>query len=200
MINPILTNYRIDFGDNFFPKEITQKYDNFLFHKNYPFKTLKGYFYETIQNCDIPGIALNELLIAGLNNLGQNPSLDNFPHSTINRSYSGTAPENEIVEGTKINITFRNTVLNWMYCFEVLKRYYARTRTMKDFYILLTFMDSAEIPIIRFKFSDCFASSLPGLSFAYNQSFSESKTFDCAFTFNQMGVDLIIPDFNVNQV
>src|ERR1035437_1032579 len=116
MINPILSNYRIDFGDNFFPDTITTKYDKFLFQKNYPFKTLKGYFYETIQNTDIPGINLSPLSINGLMNLGQNPDIKNFPSPTINRQFPGTAPLNEIFEGTAINITFRNTVLNWMYC------------------------------------------------------------------------------------
>lgn len=200
MINPVLSNFRIDFGETFFPDEVTKKYDKFLYHKNYPFKTLRGYFYETIQNMDIPGLNLNTLVIEALNNLGNNPQITDFPTPTINRQFPGTAPENAIIEGTAVNITFRNTVLNWMYCYEVLKRYYARTRTIKEFYILLTFMDSAEIPIIRFKFSDCFASNLPGLSFAFNQSFSESKTFECGFTFNKMDVELIIPDFNISNL
>ena len=200
MINPVLSNFQIQFSDDFFPQSITDKYDKFLFHKNYPFKSLVSYFYETMQNLDIPGINLNTLAIQGLNNLGQNPDIANFPHSTVNRHYPGTAPINEIVDSVTVNLTFRNTLINWMYCYEVLHRYYSRTRTIKDFKIFLIMKDSAEIPMIKFTLSDCFISTMPGLSFSYNQSFNESKTFDIGFTFNKFDVDFIIPEFNLKSV
>ncbi len=198
MINPVLSNFRVEFGENFFPDIATKKYDNFLFHKNYPFKTLRDYFYETIQEISIPGINLNTIAAVGLNNVGNFGN--DFNASTVNKNYPGTSPINEIVDGITINITFRNTILNWMYCYEILYRYYNRNRTIKDFYIQLIMKDSAEIDMINFSLSDCFISTMPGLSFSYIQSFSESLTFDVSFTFNKFDVKFLIPEFNSKKV
>jgi hypothetical protein len=200
MINPVLSNFEIILSDSFFPKAVTEKYDNFLFTKNYPLKTLESYLYETIQNLDMPGINLSTITETGLQNLGKNPSVDNFPQVTVNRHYAGTAPMNEIIDGTTVNLTFRNTLLNWMYCYEVLYRYYSRTRSIKDFGIILKMKDSAEIPIIKFTLSDCFISTMPGLSFSYNQSFNESKTFDIGLTFNKFDVAFLLPDFSLTNI
>ena len=71
---------------------------------------------------------------------------------------------------------------------------------MNDFWITLTLDDSAENPMIRFRLSDCFISTIPGLSFAYNQNFNESKTFEIGFTFNKFDVEFIIPDFNITKL
>ncbi len=200
MINPVLSNFQIVFGDSFFPKDVTKKYDNFLFHKNYPFKTLEAYLYETIQNIDMPGINLSQIVIQGLSNLGQNPDINNFPHTSVNRQFPGTSNQNDIVDGTAVNVTFRNTILNWMYCYEVLYRYYSRTRSIKDFQIMLIMKDSSELPMIKFTLSDCYISTMPGLSFSYNQAFNESKTFDIGFTFNKFDVEFLIPDFNISEI
>jgi hypothetical protein len=200
MINPILSNFRIEFGSSFFPMVITKKYENFLFHKNYPFKTMDSYLYETIQELNLPGINLNTLQISGIPNLGSNPSKINFPHTIINRSYPGTSSQNEIIEGVTITITLKNTIINWMYCYEVLYKYYKRTREIQDFYILLIMHDSTQIPMIQFKASDCFISGMPGLSFSFLQSFNELKSFDVTFTFNKFDVDFIIPNFNIKAI
>jgi hypothetical protein len=200
MINPVLSNFRIEFGESFFPSLVCSKYDDFLFHKNYPFKTLKSYFYETIQELSIPGINLNTIFTNGLNNLGQNPNINDFPHVTINRSYPGTSPINEIVESVSIIITFRNTLINWMYAYEVLYRHYSRTRSMSDFYIQLIMKDSAEIDMIKFNLSDCFIAGMPGLTFSYLQSFSETKTFDITFNFNKFEVEFLIPGFDFKNI
>lgn len=201
MINPILQNFEIQFSEDFFPELITEKYDNFLFHKNYPFKTLKSYLLETIQNLDIPGINLQTILVAGLNNTGlNNNDFSGLNHQTVNRSYPGTSPVNEVVEGVSVVITFRNTLLNWMYCYEVLYRYYARKRSMKDFYINLTMSDSAEIPMIRFSLYDCFISAMPGLSFNFVNAFNETNSFNVTFTFNKFDVSFIVPEFDLKKV
>lgn len=203
MINPDLSNFRPIFGDNFFPEIVTKKYDKYLFHKNYPFKTMEAYFYETIQNVSVPGVNLQTIAVNALQNLGKSggqiPGYG-VPNSTINRVYPGTASENDTIDGVTINITFRNTILNWMYCYEMLKLYYRRTRTIKDFYFILEMRDSADIPMIHFKLSDCFISMMPGLEFAFNQSFSESKTFDIGFTFNQLDVLFVVPGFNLEEI
>jgi hypothetical protein len=205
MLDPVLSNFRLDFGDPFFPVELTGKYDNYLFNRNYPLKTLRGYFHETIQEFSTPGIDLNELVVNGFNNIGKlRPSgwggSDDMPNVTQNRSYPGTSPDNEIINPLKLTVTFRNTVLNYMYCYEVFHKYYKRKREITDFYITAVMMDSAEVPMFRFKFSDAYVASVPGLTFSYTGAFNESKTFDCTFTFNGFDVDLIIPDMAVNNI
>ena len=200
MINPVLSNFRLDFSDDFFPIEITKKYDDFLFHKNSPFKSLRSHFYESIQTFVMPGINLNTISAIGLSNLGKNPQVGDFPHTTINRHYPGTAPQNEIIDGIVFNVTFRNTILNWMYCYEILYSYYKRSRSVDQFQIIITMMDGSEVPMIRFKLGACFASTMPGLEFSFNQSFSESKTFDCGFTFNTLDVDFLVPNFDLKQL
>jgi len=200
MLNPSLTNFRIEFSDSFFPKELTEKYDTFLFHKNTPFKLIKNHLYESIQNLEMPGISLNELSVTALPNLGFNPALGNFPIPTVNRNYPGTESLNAVVDSTKVTITFKNTIINWMYIYEIFYSYYKRSRSISDFQITLIMMDSAEIPMIKFTVSDCYVSTLPGLSFAYNSSFNESKTFDTSFTFNKFDVEFMIPDFNITKI
>jgi hypothetical protein len=200
MINPVLSNFRIDFDDAFFPLDITKKYDDFLFHKNTPFKSLRSHLYESIQTFNIPGINLNTITAQGLQNLGLNPKKGDWPHSTVNRHFAGTAPMNEIFDGILFNVTFRNTILNWMYLYEILFRYYKRSRDVDQFGILITMMDSAEVPMIRFKLGDCFISTIVGLEFSFNQSFSESKTFDCGFTFNTLDVEFLVPNFDLKSL
>jgi len=201
MINPDLSNFNVLFSEDFFPESITKKYDDFLFHKNYPFKTLKFYFYETLQNIDIPGINLQTILVSGINNAGlKGSNFENGNHQTINRTYPGTSPVNEIVDGVTIVVTFRNTLLNYLYCYEILYKYYARKRTINDFNITLTMKDSAEIPMLQFRLFDCFISSMPGLSFSFVSSFNETKTFDITFTFNKFDVSFILPEFDLTKI
>ena len=201
MLNPSLSNFRIEFSDDFFPKEITMKYDEFLFHKNSPFKLIKTQIYESIQQLTLPGISINTVSATGLENLGLNPrSSNSFPETTVNRQYPGTDPLNNVIDSTVVTISFRNSIINWMYIYEVFYSYYKRKRSITDFQIILIMMDSAEIPMIRFKLSDCFVSTLPGLDFAFNASFNESKTFDAGFTFNKFDVDFLIPGFNLTKM
>lgn len=213
MLNPSLSNFRISFSPEAFPKDITEKYDNFLFQQNTPFKTIQSHVLESIQNLSMPGINLNTITVAGLNNLGKNawgPDNGNnklggepgfydkngFPHSTVNTTYPGTAPMNEIVDSIAATITFRNSIINWMYFYELFYDYYKRSRSVKEFSLIVDMMDSARIPMIRFKLGYCFIATIPGLEFAANQSFNETKTFDCGFTFNKFDVEFLIPGFN----
>lgn len=195
MLNPVLSNFRIQFGESLFPQEIIQKYDKFLFDKNYPLKNFRSYFHETVQVVQIPGENLQTLLVNGLPNI-RNANPKDFPHTTVNRTYPGTAPLNEVVDGVTINVTFKNSILNWLYLFEWMYKYYKRTREAHEFDVNLIMMDSAEVPMINFRLIDCYVAALPGLEFAYNASFSESKTFDMSFVFNRFDVRMIIPDFN----
>jgi hypothetical protein len=200
MINPILSNFEIIFGDSFFPEALISKYEKFLFYKNYPIKSFQGYFYEGIQNLDVPGIDLNILTIDSMGNLGKNTSSGKTIETTINRHYPGTAPINSIVDTITIVITLRNTILNYLYCYEVLRNYYKRNRSINEFIIMLIMKDSAEIPMFKCTASDCFVSRIPALSFSFNQAFNESKTFDITFTFNKFDIEFIIPDFKINEV
>ena len=66
MLNPILSNAIIQFGNGFFPEQLTEKYDTYLYRVNYPLKTFRGYFHETIQSLSIPGLALQTTEMVGL--------------------------------------------------------------------------------------------------------------------------------------
>ena len=161
MLNPSLSNFRIEFSDNFFPYEVTKKYDDFLFNKNSPFKLIKTHVYESIQQLNLPGINVNTVSATALMNLGLNPRDGNgFPNTTVNRQYVGTDPLNTVVDSTVATITFRNSIINWMYVYEIFYSYYKRTRSISDFQITLIMMDSAEIPMMKFKLSDCFPISI----------------------------------------
>jgi hypothetical protein len=195
------------FTNEMYPDDICRKYDDFLFHKNYPLKGIIGLLNESIQSVSIPGIGLNNITVQGLENTGKNPrsvkdknGKPDFPHTTINRTYPGTSPINEVVEGNVVTITFRNYIINWMYFFEVYWKYYKRSREISMFSIVLTMMDSGEVDIIRFSLGDCYLSTLPNLIFAYNKQFNESENFDAGFIFNKYDVDFIAPTFDLNRI
>lgn len=196
MLNPATDKFKVEIFD-MFPEELTKKYDTFLFQKNGAIKTIHGLLIESLQSVSIPGFALQTTTVDGLQNLGKNPDIKNFPTPTHKITYSGNAPQSDIIEGNNVSLTCRNYIINWMYIFEILFKYYKRTREVPQFKIMLTMMDAAEIPMMNFIFSGCFVAQLPGLEFSFNSSFRESKTFDVGFAFNQMDVDFLIPGFDV---
>jgi hypothetical protein len=203
MLNPSTDKFTIEFSSDFFPEELTAKYDNFLTYMNGPVKYLQPHLMESIQSVNIPGwnIAttsannLNNLKGVNLGSMG-NRGVGQQPESTVNRVFAGSAPINEIVDGTVINITFRNTMLNWMYIFECMRGYYKRTRDLTLFRVVITLMDAAEIPMLQFVYSDCMVAVMPGLEFSFSQAFREAKTIDAGFIFNKVDVNFLIPGFN----
>jgi hypothetical protein len=203
MINPVLTNTKIHFSDDLFPEEFIKKYNDFLFHKNYPLKNIGAVIYESIQNIEIAGINLNPLIVQSINNTrgsSLNKSSNGFPHTTINRGYPGTDPINNIIDNQVLTITMRNNLLNWMYFYEVCHGYYKRTRNIDLFDIIITALDSAEIPMINFRLKNCFVQTLPGLSFSFNSAFNETKTIDVGIFFNEFNVEFLIPSFNLEKI
>ena len=205
MLNPSIDKYTVEFSKSFFDNETTQKYNDYLFYLNGPIKNISDHILESIQILSIPGFNLNTVSVQGLSNLkgstlqisGTNKT---FPHTTINKTFPGTSNQNEILENQIINITFRNTLLNWMYIYEVSYNYYIRTRKSYDFNIYITLHDAADIPLMQFIFKDVFVSAMPGLEFAFNQQFRESKTVDASFTFNGMDTKFMIPEFNLTKM
>lgn len=200
MLNPSLNNFLIEFSNDFFPESLTKKYDEFLFHLNNPFKSLKDSFIESIQQLNIPGLNIQSLIIQGLDNTGidpRNPKYNpiGFPHTTMNRAYEGNEPWENTLESTTLTVSLRNNILNWMYCYEFFYNRYRRERRVNQFQISLILLDSAEIPMIKFTISDCYISTIPGMEFAFNQSFNESKTFDIGIQFNKLDVEFNIPEF-----
>lgn len=205
MLNPSLQNVEIQFSDNFFPKELTQKYDDFLFQMNHPFKTLRDNFMESIQMLTIPGLSISPLIIQGLDNTGRDPRNSNlnpvgFPHATQNRAYEGNEPWWNVIESSVINISLRNNILNYMYCYEMLYSRYKREFRTEQFNVYLILKDSAEIPMMRFSAIDCFLTQVPAMEFSFMSSFGESKSFDIGIQFNKLDVDFNIPDFDVKKI
>lgn len=199
-LNPSTDKFTIEFGPQFYVPELMTKYDEFLFHKNSPIKNIQAHIHESIQSISIPGMSLNTIAVNDLQNIGFAGNTKTQTPITINRQYMGNAPMNSVIESTTITVTFRNTLINWMYIYELFRNYYNRNTKLKEFFIDITLRDSAEIPMLNFMFEDCFTSGLPGLEFSYNTSFRESKTFDVTFTFNKMNVNFIIPSFNKKNI
>ena len=201
MLNPSLQNIEIQFSSEFFPKEFTQKYDDFLFNINHPFKNLRDNFMESIQLINIPGLNITPLIINGLDNTGKDPRNPNmnpigFPHATQNRAYEGNEPWWNVLESTILQLTLRNNVLNYMYCYEMLYNRYRRQQRTNQFNVYLILKDSAEIPVMRFSALDCFLTQIPTMEFSFMSTFGESKTFDIGIQFNRLDVDFTIPEFN----
>lgn len=199
-LNPSTDKFTIEFGPKFYVKGLMAKYDEFLFHKNSPIKNIQAHIHESIQSIVIPGMSLSTVGIDSLSNLG--PGGNPKSQGLVTTSYQtpGNAPLNAIIESNTVVVTFRNTLINWMYIYEVFRTFYMRNSGMEQFFIDITLRDSAEIPMLNFSFNDCFTSQLPGLEFSYNTSFRESKTFDVTFTFSKMDVNFIIPTFNKKNI
>lgn len=205
MLNPSLQNIEIQFSSDFFPQELTQKYDDFLFQMNHPFKTLQSNFMESIQQVNIPGLNISPLIIQSMDNTGvdpRNPALNpiGFPHATQNRAYEGNEPWWNVLEGTIINVTLRNNILNYMYCYEMIYNRYRRQNRVNQFNTYLILKDSAEIPMMQFSAIDCFLVQVPTMEFSFMSSFGESKSFDIGIQFNKLDVDFNIPDFKQNKI
>jgi hypothetical protein len=174
--------------------------------KNYPFKTMRQHLIETIQSITVPGLSLQTVNAMAMNNLRQAvhpPHGDvsrlegsTFPHTTVNKIYPGTSSYNDVIEGTNIQISFKNSIINWMYIYLAMVSYYNRTRSINDFEIDLDLYDSTQLPMIRFRLRYCFVSNLPNLEFSSNTQFNELKMFDAQFTFNKFDVEFLVPDFN----
>ena len=203
MLNPTLSNILVQFSSEMFPKELTCKYDNFLRGKNHPLKTLDKIIVESIKNIVVPGLAIPVLEVLNLANHGPNFK-DNdpnfFPHSTMIRTYEGNEPWGNVFESKLITFTFRNYVYNWTYLYELLYLRFQRRDRVKQFSILITVMDPAEIPIMTLRFGDCFIEQLPALEFSFDSAFGETKTFDCAIRFNNFSVEMAIPEFDMKPV
>lgn len=195
MLNPATDNVIIEFNHDFFDNEFSKVYDEFLFHMNGPIKNIKDHIHESIQEIEIPGFNLNVIETNGLPNATGGGNANFFPHTTINRQFPGTSSQNDIIDSKQVNITFRNTILNWSYIFQVMEGYYRRKRIMEQFAINITLLDSAQIPMLSFRFSDCFTSTIPGLSFGFNSNIREVKTVQSGFTFNKFDVKINIPEF-----
>lgn len=200
MIDPLLSNIRVVLGREFFPPELTEKYDKFLFNKNYPLKTMYSYIHESIQIVSIPGYQLQTLTVTGLPNMKD--FTKDFNSTTSNKTYPGNASWNEVIDGINVTITFRNTILNWLYFFDWHYNYYKiiRDQNTQEFGFNIIMKDSAEIPMIDFGIKDCFISSLPGLEFAFNANFDESKTFDIGIVFNKFNVKMLLPEFKNTRI
>lgn len=189
LLNPSTSNFYITFTKNFFSDEIDAKYNDFLFHMNSPMKDIIALIIESIQQIEIPGDDMETITAS---NLG---GINGHQYTT-----SGNANQTAILDSTIINITSRNILINYMRLLEFKNAYYARDRKVGMFDFTVTFCDSADVPLMSFMFLDCFIRAMPGLTFAYNSEFNESKTFDWKLQFSRFTPTFIIPDFKKNNL
>lgn len=196
MLNPILSNAIVQFDDNFFPQKLVEKYDTYLYRINYPLKTFRAYFHETIQNLSIPGLSLQTTEMVGLyNNKGLKADRSNFQHNTTQFSQPGNADYTSVLTDNKVTITFKNTILNWLYVWEFAYNYYKRTDRVDTFNVNIVLKNSAEIDMLGFYFNDAFITNTAELEFSFTEALSESKTFDMSILFKEFNVKSLIPEF-----
>lgn len=197
MLNPILSNAIIQFGNGFFPEEMTEKYDTYLYRLNYPLKTFRGYFHETIQSLSVPGLSLQPTELVGLYNNGNlKADRSNFEHNTTQFTQPGNADYTSVLTDNKVTITFKNTILNWLYVWEFAYNYYKRRDRVGTFDVNVILKNSAEINILGFYFNDAFITNTAELEFSFTEALSDSKTFDISILFKEFNVRSLIPEFN----
>jgi len=159
MLNPNTDKFYIEFSSNFYENQYTKKYNDFFFHMNGPIKSLIESIKASIQTANIPGLNISPTEINNLGNLknvdlgklGTKPN--NMTETSVNRQYIGNRPFDELLNSKIININFKNNVLNWMFFYEYFRDYFSRSRTVLDFSIIITVMDSGELPQLQFIFS-----------------------------------------------
>lgn len=196
MLNPVLSNVEIMIGDNFFDSNIIKKYDDFLFKRNHPLKNFYAFFHEGIQSITFPGFNMPTIDIDSLNNTRlSEPGTENFIHPVSHRTMAGDEPYENMLTSKTFTLTMKNMILNYMYIFEWMYNYYKRRRDKKMFDVVITMLDSTDLPLLRYIYRDCFAYSLPELEFSFNETFDESKTIDVGFVYNNIDANLIIPDY-----
>lgn len=197
MLNPILSNAVIEFDSNFFPQELVEKYDNYLYRINYPLKSFMSYFHETVQSLSIPGLSLQTTELIGLyNNKNLKADRSNFTHNTTQYTQPGNADYTSVLTDNKITVSFKNTILNWLYVWEFAYNYYKRRDRVGTFNVNVILKNSAEINILGFYFNDSFITTTAELEFSFTEAFSESKTFDISILFKEFNVRSLIPDFD----
>ena len=184
MLNPDTSRYNIIFSDEFYREDLQNKYNDYLFHLNQPIKDIRGLITESAQTLQIPGFSLNTLIVAGLSNLPKNPN----------------APLAEILTDFKVNITFRNNLINWLFFYEVFRGYYARQRVQQQFSIIVPLFDSNSVNIFNFLFSGCFITDIPPLEFSFNKSFGETLTIDLGIAFQKLDAQFNIPEYNKTNI
>lgn len=200
MLNPIMNNFTIEFGNKFYGENLVKKYDDFLFHKNNPIKNIRDHIHESLNSLSIPGLNLAVTEINGLKDFG---SASDARPLTTNLVFPKNQTLLDTFEVNKLDINCDNTLINWSYFYEFFRGNTIRGRTgedgekldLTDFGINVIVRDSADIPILMFDFNKCYSASLPPLEFAYGSTFNESKTIDIGFWFNEMNVHLLIPGF-----
>ena len=200
MLNPIMNNFVIEFGDKFYSETLIKKYDEFLFHKNNPIKNIKDHIHESIQSLSIPGLNLAVTEVNGLKDF-MNPGASR--PLTTNLVFPKNQTLLDTFEINKLNIICDNTLINWSYFYEFFRGNTIRGGTgengekldLVDFEISVIVRDSADIPILMFDFRKCYSASLPPLDFSYGSTFNEAKTIDVGFWFNEMSVHLLIPKY-----
>lgn len=194
LLNPVTDKFRVQFIGAF-TDDICEKYNNYLFSKNAPLKDIEESVYETIVGCTTPGFNLPTSTITGVSNAASG-SRPQTPSNT-NIIVPQNAPMLETYESTTFTLNCRNNTLNYMFFYEMFYSNYNPGNEYRFITIVLDIYDSAEIPMMRYKFGNAFLVGMNGLELATNNNFREARTIDLQFTFNRLDVEFIIPGFKM---
>lgn len=203
MLEPTTDKFIIEFSNEFFSLDSVKTYTNYLYNSNGPIKDFQTHFYESILSLTVPGITAQPTQVNGLNNLrgvgtnqGMGTTSANMTETAINRSYVGTTPLDELFNSKTLNLTMRNTYLNWAYCYQLYRGHFARNRTVEEFRVIQTIFDTANIPMFQFIYSDCYISGIPDLEFQTNTAVRDVRTIDIPINFNKFDVQFLLPEFD----
>ena len=194
LLNPATDKFKVAFLGLFDDKNVTEKYDKYLYTRNHPLKTIEEAITETIVGVNTPGVNLQTTTITGMPNVGS--SRPATPSSTQMLVPANTSLA-EMFESQVLTIQMRNNILNYLFFYEAFYANYLPENSDEYlfFTVVVDILDSAEIPMMRFKFGNCFITTMGGMELFTNNGFREAKTLDLGITFNTMDVEIIIPGF-----
>lgn len=162
---------------SFVPKEIRDKYYNYLNRLPNPIEDIGDFLSHTVQSIEFPSVS-------------QDPKIQN--QRGIDTSFRDTTPYQQQVE-RNFTITMQNVdgYLNYWIMMDLFYHYYDfqnSQRFINPFDIYL--MDSDGNVVARVTMKQILFTSLSTLELSYANNVADFKTFDCQFVCNQIDLTL----------
>lgn len=197
ILSPNLDNYRIEFDEHLFPKELTEKYDTFLRTMNGQIKDIQTLVQSEIISYSTPSITIPETTISGLNNTGKRGinSTDIKSPNTINIDYLSNGNFDEALGSKTLVITMRNVLWNYVYLHELMRLMFERNNNLKEFAVSAVMNSDGDIALMRLRFRNCIVKSLPEITFNHGDSMATNPTFDLTIRFNNYDFEFMLPNF-----
>lgn len=189
--NTLFDKFMLTFTDDFFIKEICDKYDLLLKQKRYPFDSIKQMIIESIQTVDSPAFSYEpiEQIVADNNQAGT--GMITTPKTS----------EQALAEQKRLTVNFRHSD-GFLTYFCLLEHYFAHfafgktsLANRKPFtsMTLTTYSRNLQ-PMVRIYFQKCLFMSMPELTLSYGSNQRTFSDFSCTFAYTTLQPALDIPD------